>query len=185
MNTRTRTRIAGAALAALLAVSGLALTSTANAVTATGDQDATVTYDIVESFDVTVPSGFTLTGSGPGAASALVGEESNIAITKAVIAPGKTLSVKLKEGGDNLIITNGGAGARIQIVDFIYGQVTHTTQDGATLLQVDAGCEGAIPVPASTTVKAQFKDGTVPTNIQAGSYTGSVTFTVAIEDKVA
>ncbi|MGO3357424.1 MAG: hypothetical protein ACTILK_00315 [Bifidobacterium crudilactis] len=177
MNTRTRTRIAGAALAALLAFSGLALTSTANAVTATGDQNATVTYDIVESFDVTVPSGFTLTGDGPGAASALVGTSDNLKITKAVIAPDKALNVKLKTGDTDLEITNGSHDADIQLVE---GANTYTKSNGQTLLTVAAGSNPTTDSPAKATVKAQFKDGIVPTDIKAGSYTGTVTFTVEV-----
>lgn len=122
------------------------------------------------SFDITIPTGFALPANGDATQ-----QTNNLAISEAELPPGKRLSVYLKNTGASLTLNNNGRTAAYEIGD---GTTAHTTQDGALLLSVNADA----PLPAPASINARLRDGQPPDDLCAGTYTGTVTFTVALED---
>ncbi|MGO3357423.1 MAG: hypothetical protein ACTILK_00310 [Bifidobacterium crudilactis] len=122
------------------------------------------------SFDITIPTGFALLTNGD-----TTQQTDNLAISEAELPPGKRLTVRLKNTGASLTLNNNGRTAAYEIGD---GTTAHTTQDGALLLSVNADA----PMPAPASINARLRDGQPPDDLCAGTYTGTVTFAVALED---
>ena len=117
----------------------------------------TVTYEVAPTYTVTIPATVTL------------GETAKIEVENVVVEKGKQVEVALTEANDFKVATAEGA------------ELTYTVKNGETEV-----AEG------ETVLAVNPKDGktgettlsfAAPTEIQyAGSYTGTVTFTVAVKD---
>lgn len=148
-----------------------------------------VKYTVSESYTWSVPSEIDFTKNETVTTSGTTGNTQNVQVTKSVITPGKKLQIKINES--SVTADKGGFGIKTtgvngKIVTLAYevkakegagDNYTKTLNVGDSVLEVKAGDDTGMTELQFTLKKADIE--------QAGTYTGTLTYTASVVDQTA